>query len=400
MATIPNYTHLCKLGTGSTGTVSLCSDPISGHLFAIKSAELSLSSPLQHEFQILSSLNSPHIISSLGSFATASHYHLLLDFAPNGSLYNLLTRHTNGRLEEPNIRSYTRDILLGLQYLHSNSVVHGDIKSQNILIGSDGLAKISDFGSAVLTSGTHNISFSGTPAFMAPELARGEDWGPEADMWALGCTVLEMATGKAPWSDIIKDQEVMSAIYRIGFCSESVPVIPDWLSEEAKDFLKKCLKRDPKERWTAEMLLDHPFVCLKRDGDNFSSIFTPQSALDLGVLFSESETEEEVEFEEEGGEVNPGNRIRDLVSGFSGLDWDSDENWILVRSRCEEENIGFIDEVNFVDFEDISGDYFLFTDDIVTERISQKSESYSPPLPRSVIVSQIEERRAEERRRK
>ncbi|KAJ3677259.1 hypothetical protein LUZ60_002983 [Juncus effusus] len=347
MAAVTNFNHLCKLGTGSTGTVSLCSDPISGRLLAVKSAEISLSSPLKNEFEILSSLNSPHIISTFGSYTTASHYHLLLDFAPNGSLYNLI-----GRLEEGIIRLYTRDILLGLQYIHSNSVVHGDIKSQNILIGSDGHAKISDFGSSIriCNDKSSNISFSGTPAFMAPELARGEEWGLEADTWALGCTVLEMATGKAPWSDVIKDQEVMSAIYRIGFCSESMLEIPNWLSEEAKDFLKKCLKRDPNERWTAEMLLGHPFVSSKRDGDDSSSIFTPQSALDFGVMFSESETEEEVEFEEEEEEANPGNRILDLVSGFSGLDWDSDD-WILVRSRDGE---GYREKVDLFDLEEIS----------------------------------------------
>ncbi|KAJ4761286.1 mitogen-activated protein kinase kinase kinase 3 [Rhynchospora pubera] len=370
MATVPGFTRLCTLGTGATATVSLASDCDSGRLYAIKSAELSRASPLQHEHRILSSISSPHIISCHGSYASNSHFHLLLEFAAGGSLFDRIKSHTQGCLDECDVRSYARDILLGLSYLHSNSIFHGDIKSQNILIGSDGRAKIADFGAAMQTSETHDEKpgpLLGTPSFMAPEVARGEERGLEADIWALGCTIIEMATGKAPWHGIIKDQDVVSAVYQIGFCSDSIPEMPDCISEEGKHFLMNCLKRDPRERWSAEKLLNHPFVRLseagmKRDGSSVST-FSPQSALDFGLVFHDSETEDEAEEEETG--LDATERILELAgSGFESrlFDWDLNEDgWVEVRGssnggenvagengECEDRD----DQAQFLDYGD------------------------------------------------
>jgi serine/threonine protein kinase len=250
--------------------------------------------------------------------------------------------------------------------LHSHSIAHGDIKSQNILIGSDGRAKIADFGAAVPRGGTQDEKsgpLSGTPAFMAPEVARGEERGLAADIWALGCTVIEMATGKGPWHGILKDQDVLAAVYRIGFCSDSTPPVPNWLSDEGKDFLLNCLKRDPTERWSAEKLLDHPFVrsCdagLKTDGSSIST-FSPQSALEFGVVFEDSETEDD---EEEAGS-NAAERIREFAGiGFmsSSSDWDrNEEGWIEVRSS----NITNVREIRECENTDHQVQYFDFADD-------------------------------------
>ncbi|KAJ3704685.1 hypothetical protein LUZ61_008390 [Rhynchospora tenuis] len=346
MASVPRLTRLCTLGTGATATVSLASDLDSGCLYAIKSAELSRASPLQHEHGILSSLSSPHVISCHGSYASNSHFHLLLEFAAGGSLFDRIKSHGEGHLDECDIRSYARDILLGLSYLHSNSICHGDIKNHNILIGSDGHAKIADFGAAMQMGETHDGKpgpLLGTPSFMAPEVARGEKRGPAADIWALGCAIIEMATGKAPWHGIIKDQDVVSAVYQIGFCSDSVPEMPDWISQDGKNFLMNCLKRDPCERWSAEKLLNHPYVRLyepvmKRDGSSVPT-FSPQSALDFGLVFHDSETEDEDEDEDEAEEEETGldatERIQELAGfGFGArlFDWDSNEDgWVEVR---------------------------------------------------------------------
>ncbi|XP_078150776.1 mitogen-activated protein kinase kinase kinase 18-like [Carex rostrata] len=383
MAIIPGLNYLCTLGKGSTGTVSLASDPISARLVAVKSAEVSLSSPLQHEHRILSSLSSPYVVSCYGTYITNSHFHLMLEFAPGGSLFDRIKNHTEGRLDECHIRLYVRDILLGLSYLHTNHISHGDIKSQNVLIGSDGRAKLADFGAAaILTSGTHSDnsgSFSGTPAFMAPEIARGEEWGPAADTWALGCTIIEMATGKAPWNGIIKDSDVMAAIYRIGYCSGSVPDIPDWLSKDAQDFLTNCLIRDPNERWLAEQLLCHPFVCfgdagLKRDG-NLDRAISPYSVLDFNDVFCESETEEE---EVDSG-LDPLVRIRELAGSISGSDClisDSDDEdcWIEVRNENGGENRDseISDEFDLFEFYEEDSYLMLFNFGYIFEIINEE----------------------------
>ncbi|XP_057719621.1 mitogen-activated protein kinase kinase kinase 17-like [Arachis stenosperma] len=120
---------------------------------------------------------------------------------------------------------------------------------------------------------------------MAPEVARGEEQGFPADVWALGGTVLEMITGKPPWHYLYDDDPVM-VLYRIGFWDE-VPEIPSHISEEGKDFLTKCFKRDPHERQLVEQLLEHEFVNTFNEHIDYefelhnSNLHTPMSVLEM-----------------------------------------------------------------------------------------------------------------------
>ncbi|KAE9455344.1 hypothetical protein C3L33_12753, partial [Rhododendron williamsianum] len=186
------------------------------------------------------------------------------------------------------IRMYTKQLLLGLEYLHRNGIMHRDIKGANILVDNKGCIKLADFGASKkvveLATMTGAKSMKGTPYWMAPEvilqtghsfLERTRTHGlvdsealdvycPElfknesfsADIWSVGCTVIEMATGKPPWSQ--QYQEV-AALFHIG-TTKSHPPIPDHLSVEAKDFLLKCLQKEPNFRAAAAVLLQHPFV--------------------------------------------------------------------------------------------------------------------------------------------
>ncbi|GMJ05081.1 mitogen-activated protein kinase kinase kinase 15 [Hibiscus trionum] len=278
------------IGRGATATVSLAMAIPSGEIFAVKSTELCHSTFLQRENYVLSKLSCPHIVKYMGYDVTneangKATYNLCMEYVAGGTLSDEI-RRVGGRLGEEKVRLYTQQILQGLSYLHVNGVAHCDIKSQNILIGKDG-AKIADLGCAKLMGkdseygGFDMSAISGTPAFMAPEVARGEEQGFEADIWALGCTIIEMSTGNSPWLELT---DPVSALYKIGF-SGDVPEIPRWLSEEGKDFVGKCLKRDLKERWTAEELLQHPFLeetdtLLKEVKE--SAMDSPNSVLDQG----------------------------------------------------------------------------------------------------------------------
>lgn len=131
--------------------------------------------------------------------------------------------------------------------------MHCDIKGANLLVDENGV-KIADFGCAKWAS--EGVAVCGTPVFMAPEVARGEEQGFAADIWAVGCVVIEMATGGLPWSNV---SDPVSVLYKIGFSGES-PEIPDVFSYQAKDFISKCLIQDSKERWGATELLKHPFL--------------------------------------------------------------------------------------------------------------------------------------------
>jgi hypothetical protein len=167
--------------------------------------------------------------------------------------------------------------------LHAQDIVHCDIKCRNVLVGSIGDVKLADFGGARRLDGSSAIMLEsdvlkvkGTPLWMAPEVARQVEQGPASDIWSLGCTVVEMATGKAPWSEFIAGiSNPFVALYHIG-CSEEVPDLPSCLSEQGQDFLRKCFQRDPTARWTAAQLLQHPFIM-----ENFSAMQSSKPSEDL-----------------------------------------------------------------------------------------------------------------------
>jgi serine/threonine protein kinase len=333
------WTRVRTLGRGASGAVvSHAADDLSGALFAVKSAPARAAGAeqLRREGDILSGLSSPHVLPCLGFWSNAAggECQLFLEFAPGGSVADVAER-CGGQLEECAIRAYAADVARGLAYLHGRSLVHGDVKSRNIVIGADGRAKIADFGCA-RAAGSAGPIIGGTPAFMAPEVARGEEQGPAADVWALGCTVVEMATGRAPWSDV--NDIVLAAMRRIGY-TDAVPEAPAWLSAEAKHFLSLCFARDPRERCTAAQLLEHPFLAsaacgVKPDEMAATKWVSPKSTLDA-ALWEESDAEDE-----DASESSPVERIRALASTTCSPfpDWDLDhEGWIDVLSEsCEE----------------------------------------------------------------
>ncbi|CAM0882275.1 unnamed protein product [Alopecurus aequalis] len=320
------WTRLRTLGCGASGAVvSLAADGASGELFAVKSVAAADAALLSREQGIMSGLCSPDVVRCIGGGHRDGSYHLFLEFAPGGSLADEAARN-GGRFEEQAVRAYTADILRGLAYIHGESLVHGDIKSRNIVIGADGRAKLADFGCARRMESVRPIG--GTPAFMAPEVARGEEQGPAADVWALGCTIIEMATGRAPWSDI---DNVLAAVHRIGY-TDAVPEVPTWLSPEAKSFLAMCFARNARDRRTAAELLEHPFLALQAGEVKARSWVSPKSTLD--AAFWESETDDE-----EDDEINAFERIKSLSCDVSALpDWDSDEAcWIdVLVDKCDE----------------------------------------------------------------
>ncbi|XP_010916795.3 mitogen-activated protein kinase kinase kinase 18 [Elaeis guineensis] len=338
------------IGRGSSATVSLATTSASGEVFAVKSAELSRAGLLQREQRILANLSSPHVVSYLGFDITSEtngvYYNLFMEYAARGSLSDEIKKE-GGRLDELAIRSYSCQILHGLAYLHSNSIAHCDVKGQNVLIGSDGRAMIADLGCARWMADDHSrdcLQLRGTPMYMAPEAARGEEQGTPADVWALGCTVVEMATGRAPWPEV---SDPIAALHRIAF-STDVPELPSWISDEGKDFLDKCFRRDPDERWSAEQLLKHPFVassanCLSNSNSTEKWI-SPKSTLDQA--FWESISDEEEEDEEELDKLeNPSNdpsqRIQ-LLAAAAGVDvpdWTWDDSWMTIRADGREYEI-------------------------------------------------------------
>ncbi|KEG14442.1 protein kinase-like protein [Trypanosoma grayi] len=251
------------LGSGSYGSVYLgilqC-----GRLVAVKYVNAQNSNSeafaqVQVEMNTLKELSHPNIICYYGCSTADDHVMLFMEFAVAGSLTSIV-RNFDG-LNESMICLYTYQILLGLRYLHEKGVVHRDIKGENILVDGFGVAKLADFGcSKVLAgiSGHSNAgceSLTGSPFWMAPEVIRNEPYGTKADIWSVGCTVVEMLKGgNPPWRD--EFDNVYSAMYYVG-STDSIPVIPEGASDMCLDFLKQCFQRDATKRPSADELLKH-----------------------------------------------------------------------------------------------------------------------------------------------
>ncbi|CAL5388601.1 unnamed protein product [Camellia sinensis] len=257
------------IGCGAFGRVYMGLNIDSGALLAIKQVSIAGNSAakektqahireLEEEVNLLENLSHPNIVRYLGTTREDASLNILLEIVPGGSISSLLGKF--GSFPESVIRMYTKQLLLGVEYLHRNGIMHRDIKGANILVDNKGCIKLADFGASKkvveLATMTGAKSMKGTPYWMAPEVILQTGHSFSADIWSVGCTVIEMATGKPPWSQ--QYQEVV-ALLHIG-TTKSHPPIPEHLSAEVTDFLLKCLQQEPNLRPAASDLLQHPFV--------------------------------------------------------------------------------------------------------------------------------------------
>ncbi|KAM8905441.1 mitogen-activated protein kinase kinase kinase 2 isoform 1-T1 [Spinachia spinachia] len=255
------------LGQGAFGRVFLCYDADTGRELAVKQVQFDPESPetskevsaLECEIQLLKNLCHERIVQYYGCLRDTMERTLsiFMEYMPGGSIKDQLKSY--GALTENVTRRYTRQILEGVSYLHSNMIVHRDIKGANILRDSVGNVKLGDFGASrrlqtICLSGTGIMSVTGTPYWMSPEVISGEGYGRKADIWSVGCTVVEMLTQRPPWAEF----EAMAAIFKIA-TQPTNPVLPAHVSDHSRDFLKRIFV-ETKQRPSADELLRHIFV--------------------------------------------------------------------------------------------------------------------------------------------
>jgi len=170
-------------------------------------------------------------------------------------------------LSEGLVGRYTLQICCGLGYLHKKNIIHRDIKAANILVGVDGVCKLSDFGASRFQQAGIS-SLHGSPYWLAPEIARAENYGKAADIWSLGCTIYECLNGSPPWQD--RGFQSNKHIVRFLQTNSDIPNM-DTFGELPANFMRQCFKRKPKERPTVDILISHPWLT----ENNGSKMSTP-----------------------------------------------------------------------------------------------------------------------------
>ncbi|KAI0768597.1 kinase [Trametes elegans] len=282
------------IGAGSFGSVYLAINLDSNTLMAVKEIKFqetagltNLYSHIRDELSVMEMLHHPNVVEYYGIEVHRDKVYIFEEYCQGGSLAALLE---HGRIEDENIlQVYTLQMLEGLAYLHSQGVVHRDIKPDNILLDHMGVIKYVDFGAAKILAKNHrtlqrtrrittenstpasgnnsgqfsnglNNSLTGTPMYMSPEVIRNNKRGRHGamDIWSLGCVVLECATGRKPWSNLDNEWAIM---FHIGVATQHPPLPdPGQLSEMGIDFIRQCLTIDPMQRPTAIELMNHPWM--------------------------------------------------------------------------------------------------------------------------------------------
>lgn len=252
-----------ELGRGAFGTVYMAQDCETGHLFAAKvsraATEERHAGKLKRELEICAALEHKHIVRYLGHEYVDQCLHIFLEYVSGGSLRRMLNDF--GPLDKALLRKAARGILEGLDFLHCHSppVIHRDLKGANVLVDGQFCMKLSDFGCSKCDDCSQTFTACGTVHWMAPEIVIGTGgYGRKADIWSLGCLMVEMVTAADPWGKNAFDNlmQAMNIIRKDG----NRPPIPDTIEDAARDMMESCLQRTPEQRPTSTELLAHALV--------------------------------------------------------------------------------------------------------------------------------------------
>ncbi|KAI0219198.1 Serine/threonine-protein kinase [Massospora cicadina] len=269
------YTLTKTLGAGSMGKVKLGIHETTGHKVAVKIIPRKVKPPdnfslrrgddsaladratedkrVMREVSILFLLHHPFVVKMEDFMVTPHHYYLMFEYVEGGQLLDYIIAH--GKLNERTARKFSRQILSALDYCHRNSIVHRDLKIENILISNAGSIKIIDFGlSNLYSSKSHLSTFCGSLYFAAPELLSARAYtGPEVDIWSFGVVLYVLMCGEVPFDD-----KSMTIIHHK--IKKGVVKYPSWLSPDCRHLLSRILVTNPAERATMVEILQHPWI--------------------------------------------------------------------------------------------------------------------------------------------
>lgn len=256
-----------RIGGGAFGDVYSAINTATGEPMAVKIIQIGhlsekLLVALERESDLMQRLSHENLVKGYGLERDEEHgrVYILMELVPLGSLQTVLKEY--GPVAEAAARAYAKELFAGLAYLHDQRVLHRDIKPANCLISAKGTIKLADFGISRMGLSLQTQNISGTPAYMSPDAINGR-YSVASDLWAVGCTLLELITGEQPWGHLGLESSTQ-IIFHIATSPKPYP-LPDSISPYLREVLSKLLNLDPDQRGTAKDIMSMEWFSVDED---------------------------------------------------------------------------------------------------------------------------------------
>ena len=364
------FTIQYPIGHGAFGTVYKAVHNSTNKIYAIKIIDYSKDNnkdnnniinynykSVQQETSLMRKVsNSDYIVKYYGSYFSrkTNTIWLILEYCSSGSAIDLMLS-MDRTFSEVEVATIMEMILKGLIVMHSENLIHRDIKGANILISEEGYAKLGDFGvGAALSEEKYRISKKGSPYWMSPQVASSVKYDFKTDIWSLGVTCVELLEGEPPFSDL-KPRNVMEKISKHPPSAEEMIDLNEHTTE-FKSFLEHCLEIDPKKRYSAKDLLKHQFIIKYSKGRKYLEKLVKKHQKDVEKFRVESEEEyqkllknKEINQNEESNEEDNNNESNreELLSNYEEEENEGINNYNSNGTFQENNNL---DDLNSIDF--------------------------------------------------